>query len=154
LAVAALTEDVFRQRLLREEAVATLSQAIPYPVAALCRHDPRDIARAELIANDTRAFAFARDFDFSQLIAIFVTAPATADGLGWTGEKAAEVERKYKMWFFLRRLFPTEVLPPTATIGLFWKLHLQDSVSYVLFCDAIRGGYIHYSPYQGFFVKM
>jgi hypothetical protein len=105
---------------------------------------------SERMESDGEAYDFLNGVDFSQLINRFVVKARNHGGLGWTTEKADSVAQKYKLWFYLKRLFPKEALPPTPDIASFWQAHIQDSVAYFNFCSAITGHYIHHTPYLTF----
>lgn len=71
------------------------------------------------------------------------------DGLGWSTNKIAYVERQYKNWLYLRRKFENKDLPPSIDIDVFWHYHILDTRAYHRDVAMIFGYYLHHFPYFG-----
>jgi hypothetical protein len=69
--------------------------------------------------------------------------------LGWSEEKCNWVERQYKRWLFLRRIYEDVRLPPTEQIDQFWHHHILDTRAYFAHTAKIFGYYHHHFPYFG-----
>lgn len=71
-------------------------------------------------------------------------------GLGWQRHKLDYVERQYRNWLFLRRMYEGQLLPPPADVDDFWHAHILETRSYHRDSIAIFGCYLHHDPYVGF----
>lgn len=71
------------------------------------------------------------------------------DGLGWSLEKADEVEREYKKFLFLSSAYKDTPLCPSKEIDKFWHYHILDTQKYHEDCMNAFGCFIHHIPYLG-----
>jgi hypothetical protein len=97
----------------------------------------------ERIKSLEEARAYIREMDMVLL------KEKLSDTEGWDPEQAERAERRYKMWLFLRRKYPSELMPPPEDIDKVWHAHLLDSQAYHRDSAAIFGGYFHHYPYFG-----
>jgi hypothetical protein len=71
------------------------------------------------------------------------------EGQGWTDSKCDEVEKEYKRFLILKRLYPNKEIVPHREIDLFWHQHILDTEKYAEDCERCFGHFLHHYPYFG-----
>mgnify|MGYP001626468014 CR=1 FL=1 len=71
------------------------------------------------------------------------------EGLGWTVEYALNVEREYRKFLMLCKMFPKEHIVPSSPVDDFWHFHILDTRKYELDCNNFFGYFLHHFPYFG-----
>tara|TARA_B100000686_G_C16779232_1_gene970659 strand:+ start:424 stop:909 length:486 start_codon:yes stop_codon:yes gene_type:complete len=71
------------------------------------------------------------------------------DGPGWSINKCRLIEKGYRRFLYLVKLYPGNNLVPTKDIDIFWHTHILDTQKYMEDCDRILGYYFHHFPYFG-----
>ncbi len=77
------------------------------------------------------------------------TPPGERGGLGWTIQKAEQVEILYRRWLYLCGQNPEMRLAPTKEIDTFWHFHILDTAKYEVDCKEMFGHTLHHYPYTG-----
>jgi hypothetical protein len=72
-----------------------------------------------------------------------------ASGEGWSLEKANAVEKEYRRFLCLMKLFPDEDTAPLADVDTFWHYHILDTMKYAADCEKVFGYFLHHYPYVG-----
>lgn len=70
-------------------------------------------------------------------------------GFGWEFEEAEAISNMYRVFLFLCKMYPNEILVPPREVDKFWHLHILDTRNYIADCAKIFGGYLHHFPYAG-----
>jgi hypothetical protein len=70
-------------------------------------------------------------------------------GEGWSLEKANAVEKEYRRFLCLMKLFPEENTAPLVDVDTFWHYHILDTMKYAADCDKVFGYFLHHYPYVG-----
>ncbi|MDN4053173.1 hypothetical protein QPK32_08785 [Massilia sp. YIM B02763] len=72
-----------------------------------------------------------------------------ASGEGWSREKADAVEKEYRRFLCLMKLYPHEETAPLADVDTFWHYHILDTMKYAQDCEQVFGYFLHHYPYVG-----
>ncbi len=72
-----------------------------------------------------------------------------ASGEGWTLGKANAVEREYRRFLTLMKMFPAEPTAPLVDVDIFWHYHILDTMKYAADCAVVFGYFLHHFPYVG-----
>ena len=70
-------------------------------------------------------------------------------GYGWSTQVAEEIGELYRVFLFLCKKYPDEVIVPTREVDEFWHLHILDTRNYITDCENIFGSFLHHFPYAG-----
>ncbi|WP_197065219.1 hypothetical protein [Massilia sp. 9096] len=70
-------------------------------------------------------------------------------GEGWSLDKAAAVEKEYRRFLCLMKLFPNEDTAPIVDVDTFWHYHILDTMKYAADCEQVFGYFLHHYPYVG-----
>jgi hypothetical protein len=70
-------------------------------------------------------------------------------GEGWSLEKANAVEKEYRRFLCLMKLYPEEDTAPLADVDTFWHYHILDTMKYAADCERVFGYFLHHYPYVG-----
>src|SRR5437763_7033277 len=70
-------------------------------------------------------------------------------GEGWSLEKANAVEKEYRRFLCLMKLFPEEDMAPLVDVDTFWHYHILDTMQYATDCEKVFGYFLHHYPYIG-----
>jgi hypothetical protein len=70
-------------------------------------------------------------------------------GEGWSLEKANAVEKEYRRFLCLMKLFPEEDTAPLVDVDTFWHYHILDTMKYAADCEKVFGYFLHHYPYVG-----
>jgi hypothetical protein len=70
-------------------------------------------------------------------------------GEGWSLEKVYAVEKEYRRFLCLMKLFPDEDTAPLAEVDTFWHYHILDTMKYAADCEQVFGYFLHHYPYVG-----
>jgi hypothetical protein len=70
-------------------------------------------------------------------------------GEGWSLEKANAVEKEYRRFLCLMKLFPEEDTAPLVDVDTFWHYHILDTRKYAADCEQVFGYFLHHHPYVG-----
>jgi hypothetical protein len=81
-----------------------------------------------------------RDFDLSAIRA------RIAAKLDLTADAASELEREYRAFIELARVYDRERLGMAGPVDAFWHEHILDTPSYCSFTQSIFGAYLHHLP--------
>jgi hypothetical protein len=68
-------------------------------------------------------------------------------GAAWSAERADVVERDYRRFLYLMKMFPSEQAAPSADVDRFWRLHILETRRYAADCELAFGYFLHRSPY-------
>jgi hypothetical protein len=72
-----------------------------------------------------------------------------ASGEGWSLEKANAVEKEYRRFLCLMKLYPDEDTAPLVDVDTFWHYHILDTMKYAADCEQVFGYFLHHYPYVG-----
>ena len=72
-----------------------------------------------------------------------------ASGEGWSLEKANAVEKEYRRFLCLMKMYPEEDTAPLVDVDTFWHYHILDTVKYAADCEQAFGYFLHHYPYVG-----
>lgn len=72
-----------------------------------------------------------------------------ASGEGWSQERANAVEREYRRFLYLMKIFPAEETAPSVDVDTFWHYHILDTMQYAADCESLFGYFLHHFPYVG-----
>ena len=72
-----------------------------------------------------------------------------ASGEGWSRDKADAVEKEYRRFLCLMKLYPDEDTAPLVDVDTFWHYHILDTMKYAADCDRVFGYFLHHYPYVG-----
>jgi len=70
-------------------------------------------------------------------------------GEGWSLEKANAVEKEYRRFLCLMKLYPDEDTAPLVDVDTFWHYHILDTMKYAGDCEQVFGYFLHHYPYVG-----
>jgi hypothetical protein len=70
-------------------------------------------------------------------------------GEGWSLEKANAVEKEYRRFLCLMKLFPEEDTAPLVDVDTFWHYHILDTMKYAADCEQVFGYFLHHYPHIG-----
>jgi hypothetical protein len=70
-------------------------------------------------------------------------------GEGWSLEKANAVEKEYRRFLCLMKLYPDEGTAPLVDVDTFWHYHILDTMKYAADCEQAFGYFLHHYPYVG-----
>jgi hypothetical protein len=70
-------------------------------------------------------------------------------GEGWSQDKANAVEKEYRRFLCLMKLYPDEDTAPLVDVDTFWHYHILDTMKYAVDCQAVFGYFLHHYPYVG-----
>lgn len=95
-------------------------------------------------ANDQFRAAMALDLDPIKCKLMHVQS-----GEGWDRDKADAVEKEYRRFLCLMKLFPDEPIAPLEDVDTFWHYHILDTMKYAVDCEQVFGYFLHHYPYVG-----
>jgi hypothetical protein len=72
-----------------------------------------------------------------------------ASGEGWSLEKANAVEKEYRRFLCLMKMYPDEDTAPLVDVDTFWHYHILDTMKYAKDCERAFGYFLHHYPYVG-----
>jgi hypothetical protein len=72
-----------------------------------------------------------------------------ASGEGWSLEKANAVEKEYRRFLCLMKMYPDEDTAPLVDVDTFWHYHILDTMKYAKDCEQAFGYFLHHYPYVG-----
>jgi len=72
-----------------------------------------------------------------------------ASGEGWSRDKADAVEKEYRRFLCLMKLYPDEDTAPLVDVDTFWHYHILDTMKYAADCERVFGYFLHHYPYVG-----
>ena len=72
-----------------------------------------------------------------------------ASGEGWSLEKANAVEKEYRRFLCLMKMYPGEDTAPLVDVDTFWHYHILDTMKYAADCEQAFGYFLHHYPYVG-----
>jgi hypothetical protein len=72
-----------------------------------------------------------------------------ASGEGWSQEKANAVEKEYRRFLCLMKMYPNEDTAPLVDVDTFWHYHILDTMKYAADCEQVFGYFLHHYPYVG-----
>jgi len=70
-------------------------------------------------------------------------------GEGWSLEKADAVEKEYRRFLCLMKMYPEEDTAPLVDVDTFWHYHILDTMKYAADCEQAFGYFLHHYPYVG-----
>jgi hypothetical protein len=70
-------------------------------------------------------------------------------GEGWSLEKANAVEKEYRRFLCLMKMYPDEDTAPLVDVDTFWHYHILDTMKYAKDCEQAFGYFLHHYPYVG-----
>jgi hypothetical protein len=70
-------------------------------------------------------------------------------GEAWSVEKANAVEKEYRRFLCLMKMFPEEDTAPMVDVDTFWHYHILDTMKYARDCEQVFGYFLHHYPYVG-----
>jgi len=70
-------------------------------------------------------------------------------GEGWSLAKADAVEKEYRRFLCLMKLYPEEDTAPLVDVDTFWHYHILDTMKYASDCQQAFGYFLHHYPYVG-----
>jgi hypothetical protein len=72
-----------------------------------------------------------------------------ASGEGWSLDKANAVEKEYRRFLCLMKMYPDEDTAPLVDVDTFWHYHILDTMKYAADCQKAFGYFLHHYPYVG-----
>jgi hypothetical protein len=72
-----------------------------------------------------------------------------ASGEGWSRDKANAVEKEYRRFLCLMKMYPNEAIAPLVDVDTFWHYHILDTMKYAVDCEQAFGYFVHHYPYVG-----
>jgi hypothetical protein len=72
-----------------------------------------------------------------------------ASGEGWSQHKADAVEKEYRRFLCLMKMYPEEDTAPLVDVDTFWHYHILDTMKYAADCEQAFGYFLHHYPYVG-----
>ena len=72
-----------------------------------------------------------------------------ASGEGWSLEKANAVEKEYRRFLCLMKMYPDEDTAPLVDVDTLWHYHNLDTMNYAADCEQAFGCFLHHYPYVG-----
>jgi hypothetical protein len=70
-------------------------------------------------------------------------------GEGWSLAKANAVEKEYRRFLCLMKIYPNEDTAPLVDVDTFWHYHILDTMKYAADCEQAFGYFLHHYPYVG-----
>jgi hypothetical protein len=70
-------------------------------------------------------------------------------GEGWSLERANAVEKEYRRFLCLMKMYPHEDTAPLVDVDTFWHYHILDTMKYATDCEQAFGYFLHHYPYVG-----
>jgi hypothetical protein len=70
-------------------------------------------------------------------------------GEGWSLEKANAVEKEYRRFLCLMKMYSDEPIAPLVDVDTFWHYHILDTMKYAVDCEQAFGHFVHHYPYVG-----
>jgi hypothetical protein len=70
-------------------------------------------------------------------------------GEGWSPDKANAVEKEYRRFLCLMKMYPDEPIAPLVDVDTFWHYHILDTMKYAADCEQAFGYFLHHYPYVG-----
>lgn len=70
-------------------------------------------------------------------------------GEGWSLAKADAVEKEYRRFLCLMKLYPEVPTAPLEDVDTFWHYHILDTMKYASDCQQVFGYFLHHYPYVG-----
>ena len=70
-------------------------------------------------------------------------------GEGWSLQKADAIEKEYRRFLCLMKLYPDEDTSPLVDVDTFWHYHILDTMKYAVDCEHAFGYFLHHYPYVG-----
>jgi len=70
-------------------------------------------------------------------------------GEGWSQEKTDAVEKEYRRFLCLMKMYPQEDTAPLVDVDTFWHYHILDTMKYAVDCEQAFGYFLHHYPYVG-----
>jgi hypothetical protein len=70
-------------------------------------------------------------------------------GEGWSQEKVNAVEKEYRRFLCLMKMYPNEDTAPLVDVDTFWHYHILDTMKYAADCEQAFGYFLHHYPYVG-----
>jgi hypothetical protein len=70
-------------------------------------------------------------------------------GEGWSLDKANAVEKEYRRFLCLMKIYPDEPIAPLVDVDTFWHYHILDTMKYAVDCEQAFGYFVHHYPYVG-----
>jgi hypothetical protein len=70
-------------------------------------------------------------------------------GEGWSVDKVNAVEKEYRRFLCLMKLYPEEDTAPLVDVDTFWHYHILDTMKYAADCERAFGYFLHHYPYVG-----
>lgn len=67
-------------------------------------------------------------------------------GEGWNQESADAVEREYRRFLCLNKIYPDQEFSPLADVDVFWHYHILDTRKYAQDCARVFGTLLHHCP--------
>jgi hypothetical protein len=70
-------------------------------------------------------------------------------GESWSAAKADAVEKEYRRFLCLMKMYPNEMIAPLVDVDTFWHYHILDTMKYAKDCEQAFGYFVHHYPYIG-----
>jgi hypothetical protein len=70
-------------------------------------------------------------------------------GEGWSAAMANAVEKEYRRFLCLMKMYPNEMIAPLVDVDTFWHYHILDTMKYARDCEQSFGYFVHHYPYVG-----
>lgn len=67
------------------------------------------------------------------------------DYRGWTPERTASIERRYRRFLYLKTTMPEGSASPTREVDEFWHQHIINTRRYGPDCEAVAGRFLHHT---------
>lgn len=96
------------------------------------------VALAPVPPLDREVWSRAAALDLRQVVAQFVNYQ------GWSVERAAAGERRYRRFFYLKAVLPEGHASPTPEVDLFWHQHIINTRQYGADCQRVGGRFMHH----------
>ncbi len=90
-------------------------------------------------ALDPDLWARVESLDLSPMVFQLVTY------LGWTPQRAAAAERRYRRFFYLKTVLPNGMASPTRLVDDFWHQHIINTRNYEPDCLRVAGRFLHHT---------
>ena len=72
-----------------------------------------------------------------------------ASGEGWSQDRANAMEKEYRRFLCLMKMYPDEDTAPLVDVDTFWHYHILDTMKYAADCEQVFGYFLHHYPYVG-----
>jgi hypothetical protein len=70
-------------------------------------------------------------------------------GESWSQTRANAVEKEYRRFLWLMKMYPNESIAPLVDVDTFWHYHILDTMKYARDCEQVFGYFLHHFPYIG-----